>query len=84
MSEKEELVIGNSGVQTQPFRLKEWYDMQMEYRTARRFRADMMVRYNFTDQLYLEADLTSVKASGLKYLSSPDRFTAVLKLGYRF
>ena len=84
VSEKEELVIGNSGVQTQPFRLKEWYDMQMEYRTARRFRADMMVRYNFTDQLYLEADLTSVKASGLKYLSSPDRFTAVLKLGYRF
>jgi hypothetical protein len=44
----------------------------------------MMVRYNFTGQLYLEADLTSVKASGLKYLSSPDRFTALLKLGYRF
>ena len=84
VSEKEDLVSGNSGVQTVPFRLQEWYDMQLEYRTARRFHADIMVRYNFEGNIYLEADMTSVKAFGLKYLTGPDRFSAVLRLGYRF
>ena len=59
-------------------------DRQMEYRTASRFRAEIMLRYSFLNGLYLEADLVSTEAFRLKYLEDPHRFAAALKFGYDF
>lgn len=73
-----------SGVQTEPFRLQEWYDRQMEYRTAARFCAGIMVRYRFLKGIYIEAEGKTVKAFGLKYIDGRDRLIMTLKIGYEF
>ena len=49
-----------TGIQTNPFRLTDWYDRQMEYRTASRFRSELMVRYNFDKGVYLRLDGSSL------------------------
>lgn len=84
LSESERMASGDSGVQSVPYRLQDWYDRQMEYRTASRFRAEIMLRYSFLNGLYLEADLVSTEAFRLKYLEDPHSFAAALKFGYDF
>ena len=84
LSESERMASSESGVQSVPVRLQDWYDRQMEYRTATRFRAEVMLRYSFLNGLYLEADLVSTKAYRLKHIDDPQRFAATLKFGYNF
>jgi hypothetical protein len=84
LSESERMASSESGVQSVPVRLQDWYDRQMEYRTATRFRAEIMLRYSFLNGLYLEADLVSTKAYRLKHIDDPQRFAATLKFGYNF
>lgn len=84
VSENERLTSEESGVQSVPYRLQEWYDRQMEYDTAARFCADLIVRYNFRKGLYIGAEMKSVKAFDLKYITEPDRFSVALKVGYDF
>ena len=84
VAESERLASGDSGAQSVPFRLQDWYDRQMEYMTASRFSAEIVLRYDFRKGLYLEADLQSVEAYGLKHIEDPHRFSAALKFGISF
>lgn len=84
-SEEEEwLTEENSGVQETPFRLKDWYDMQMEYMTADRINCGLSLRYNLPKDMYVEAAGEWMHGFGIKYLKSSDRAGAVLKFGYNF
>jgi hypothetical protein len=56
----------------------------MEYMTASRFIAEIVLRYNFRKGIYLETDFQSVEAYGLKHIEDPRRFSASLKIGYDF
>ena len=47
VNEELAMVDETSGVQTSPFRLQDWYDRQMEYKTASRIDAGLSLRYNF-------------------------------------
>ena len=84
VSESGRTVSDDSGVQTQPFRLQEWYDRQIEYETARRFDAEVMVRYNFQKGIYLRLDACSVKAYKLPSFDDPTRLTMQLAAGLKF
>jgi hypothetical protein len=84
VSESERLASGDSGVQSVPFRLQDWHDRHMEYMTASRFIAEIVLRYNFRKGIYLETDFQSVEAYGLKHIEDPRRFSASLKIGYDF
>ncbi len=84
LKESERLASEGSGVQSVPFRLQEWYERQMEYMTARRFHADLMLRYNFSRGIYIAADIRSTKAFDLDHSDDPNRFSATVKVGYDF
>lgn len=84
VSQTDRTVSEDSGVQSEPFRLQDWYDRHMEYMTVSRFRSGIMLRYNFINGVYLETDLDYVKAFGLKYITGPCRFAAAIKAGYNF
>lgn len=84
ISQTDRTVSEDSGVQSVPFRLQDWYDRQMEYRTASRIGASLMLRYNFMNGMYLETDFDFVKASGLEHITGPYRFAAAVKAGYNF
>ena len=88
VSEKDRLVSEGSGVQTVPYRLQEWYDRQMEYRTAPRFLADVMIRYNFEKGVYLRLDAASLQGFKLQHLLPSDemngRLAMTLSLGLDF
>ena len=75
---------GQTGVQTSPFRLQEYYDWQTEYATAARVKAGLALRYNFWKGLYVQADAHLTHAFALKHIASPDRLTTSLRLGYDF
>ena len=74
----------DSGVQTSPYRLQEWYDRQMEYATASRMNMGLSLRWNFWKGLYTEAEGSWLHAFYLKYIPAPNRYEATLKLGYNF
>ena len=84
LHESERLASDDTGVQSVPFRLQDWYDRQMEYMTAHRFRSEIMLRYDFGKGIYLAALLGSTKAYDLKYIDDRHRLSATLKLGYDF
>lgn len=76
--------VAQSQTQTQPYRLQDWYDRQMEYRTASRLGAGLSLRYNFAKGMYVEAAGDWLHGFGLKYIDGADRFAASLKVGYAF
>ena len=82
--EESRMASEESGVQTSPYRLQEWYDMHMEYITAQHLRAGMAVRYNFRKGMYIEADGTVVHGFGLRHIDGSGRYGASLKIGYNF
>jgi hypothetical protein len=84
VSEEDWITSEDSGVQTSPYRLQEWYDRQMEYETARRMSLGLSLRWNFWKGLYAEAECSWLHGFDLQYISSPDRYGATLKLGYNF
>ena len=74
----------DSGVQTSPYRLQEWYDRQMEYATASRMNTGLSLRWNFWKGLYTEAEGSWLQAFNLKYIPAPNRYGLSLTLGYDF
>ena len=84
VSETDRLASDDTGVQSTPYRLQDWYERQMEYRTAARFCADLMVRYNLLNGMYVGLDTGYVKAFDLKVMTGSDRFSVALKVGYDF
>ncbi|MBR5142040.1 MAG: hypothetical protein IKW55_06100, partial [Bacteroidales bacterium] len=81
VSEEDWITSEDSGVQTSPYRLQEWYDRQMEYATASRMNLGLSLRWNFWKGLYAEAEGSWLHGFNLKYISSPNRYGATLKLG---
>lgn len=74
----------DSGVQTSPHRLQEWYDRHIEYVTAHRLNAGLSLRCTFEEGIYIEASGTWTHAFALKHTAAPNRFGATLKIGYNF
>lgn len=78
------LVDADSGVQTEPFRLQEWYDRQMEYLTALRSEAGLSLRYDFPKGIYLQAEEYWIHGFGLSLATGSDRLTTALRIGLSF
>ena len=74
----------DSGVQTAPFRLQDWYDLQKEYWTATRINAGLSCRYSFWKGLYCRLDADWTHAFGLSYIAGNDRMCLGLGVGYEF
>lgn len=84
VSESERLAQSDPQVQTVPYRLQDWYDLRMEYRTAPRVAAGLSLRYNFLKGMYVQASCGWLHGFGLKYISGLDRLNTGLRLGYTF
>ena len=77
-------VSDETGVQTSPYRLQEWYDRHMEYVTAQRLNADLALRCTFEEGIYVEAEGSWTHGFGLKYIAGADRFGVAFRIGYDF
>lgn len=84
VSEEDWSTSEDSGVQTSPYRLQEWYDRQMEYATASRMNLGLSLRWNFRKGLYTEAAGSWLHGFNLKYITAPNRCGVSLTLGYDF
>ncbi|MCI1640403.1 MAG: hypothetical protein LKI42_03900 [Bacteroidales bacterium] len=77
-----------SGVETQPYRLEEYYDLQKEYMTATRAGVGISVRYNpgwkAVQGLYGEISGSLMHGFGLDHISGSVRYGSVIKIGYSF
>ena len=78
------LTSEDSGVQTSPYRLQDWYDRQMEYETAQRISVGLSLRWNFWKGLYTEAEGSWLHGFNLKYIDSPNRYGATISIGMTF
>ena len=78
-------MTGNdTGVQTSPYRLQEWYDRHMDYMTAHRLNTGLTLRCSFEEGIYIEVSGAWTHAFSLKHIAAPNRFGTTLKLGYNF
>lgn len=84
VSEDERMAQEDSGVQTHPFRLEEWYDAQMEYATALRTSAGMTLKYHFRKGIYIKGEALWMHGFGLKHLNGADRVAVSTGIGYNF
>ena len=75
---------GSGEVLTEPYRLQDWYDRQMEYMSALKTGLGASLRYNFDNGIYLDAYGKWLHGYGLELLDGEDRFKAGLTLGYNF
>lgn len=82
--ETEGNVDKDSGVQTSPFRLEEWYTRQMDYLTATRSEAGLSLRYNFRKGIYLQAEGYWIHGFGLSLATGSDRLATALRIGLSF
>lgn len=83
-SEDSWMVGEQTGVQTAPYRLQDWYDRQMEFKTASRLLAGLSARYDIARGIYTELSGEWMYGFDLKYLAGPDRFSTTLTIGYDF
>lgn len=83
-SEDSWMVGEQTGVQTAPYRLQDWYDRQMEFKTASRLLAGLSARYDIARGIYTELSGEWIHGFGLRYLAGPDRFSTTLTIGYDF
>lgn len=74
----------DSGVQTSPFRLQDWYDLQMEYKTAPRINAALSCRFWCWKGLYCRVAAEWAHGFGLSHIKGADRYGASLGVGYEF
>lgn len=84
VKESERIVNEQSGVQTTPFRLQEWYERQMEFRTASYLETGLSVRNNLRNGIYFRAEGEWVRGFNLISITGKNRFTAALGIGYEF
>ena len=84
VSETVRMTDQESGVQTEPYRLQDWYDMHMEYVTATRMDAGLSLRYNFLKGIYIEAAGNWSHGFGLELLPGSGRTEASISIGYNF
>ena len=82
--ERRQIVSESTGVQTEPYRLQEWYDRQMEYATAFSLSMKIGLRYNFWKGFYVSASGEWRCGMGLRHIPGHFRSTAVMSFGYDF
>ena len=82
--EESTITDGQSGVQTSPFRLQEYYNWQTEYATAARVKAGLALRWNFWQGLYVEARTDVNHAFDLKYIKGKKRIGTTIAIGYNY
>lgn len=73
-----------SGVQTSPFRLEEWYALHKEWLSAPGVEAALSIRYNFSKGLYLEAGASILHGFRLSLMNGSNRISAGIGIGYEF
>ena len=83
-TEADRLATEDSGVQTSPFRLQEWYDMQMDYIEADRIHAGISARYRIYKGIYTEIGGNLTRGFGFESRNGAYRYGAALKIGYQF
>lgn len=74
----------DSGVVSSPYRLEEYYDMDVEYKTAKRLGIELGARFHLPRHLYLKLDASLLKAFEIELLGSDMRYGALLGVGYEF
>ena len=84
VTEGEYSAAADAGALVAPYRLQEWYDLQMEYDTARRIGAGLSVKYDFWKGMYVKAAGRWLHGFGLKHMTGADRMEAEMAVGYRF
>lgn len=80
----ESKINDNSGVQTEPFRLEDWYIRQMEYDTASRTMTGLSLRYNLSKGIYFQVEGYWTHGFRLQHLTGSDRLSTALRIGYNF
>ena len=73
-----------TGVQTSPYRLQEYYHWQMEYATAQRMSVGLSLRWNIWKGLYVEARANLNHAFDLKYIKGNNRIGTTIAIGYNY
>lgn len=76
--------VGSGDALTEPFRLQDWYDRQMEYMSAFRTGLVLSLRYDFAGGIYIDASGNWLHGYGAGLPEGRDRFAAELKIGYDF
>lgn len=71
-------------VPSRPYRLEEYYQLEMDYLTSRRVNFSAFLRYNMAKGIYVQADADFIKAYGLEYIDGDTRCSGVLRLGWTF
>ena len=84
VTESEYMAATDAGAQVSPYRLQEWYDLQMEYDTAGRIGAGLSVKYDFWKGMYVKASGRWLHGFDLQKLAGADRMEAKLAIGYQF
>ena len=84
IDEKDSLAAEDSGVLTEPFRLQDYYDMEMQYITASKADLTAFLRWNLPRGIYVEADGAFRYAFGAGLPGGNSRVSATLKLGWTF
>lgn len=84
VAESEREVAEGSGVTSQMFRLVDWYERAIEYKTAHRVGMGMSLDYTIWRNMYLGVDIGYVYAFGLKHCFDPSRKTLTFSIGYKF
>lgn len=84
LEETDSLAAEDSGVQTAPFRLQEYYDLETLYRTAPKADVSAFLRWNLPRGLYAEADGGFRHAFGATFPDGSSRLSATLIIGCNF
>lgn len=74
----------DSGVQSEPFRLTEYWEKKMEYLTCQRLTVLPSIRYTFKPRIYIQADASVMCAIGIKLPGGAVRYDTSLRVGYEF
>lgn len=84
MHEEGSRTAGKNDALTEPFRLQDWHDRQVEYISAFRTGLGLSFRYNFDKGIYIDASGSWIHGYGTVLLDSSNRFGAELRIGYDF
>lgn len=84
ISESRRSIDEDSGVQTSPYRLEEWYRDRTDYITSPKSILGAAVKYNFLQGMYVGTRATWMHGFGKGNMGGKDRIGAAIFTGYNF
>ena len=84
LNEEDSLAAEDSGVLTEPFRLQDYYDTEMQYLTAPKADLSAFLRWNLPRGIYLQADGSFRRAFGASLQPGNSRGGGFLRIGWTF